>query len=150
MKNLPSEKEIRERYHITQRENFAVEQQSEIPDPTEALRQQVKMNKKGFWDGFEVWTKTTILGGVILAVIFVGGFINGLEMIYKYGNIIYSNKDQIVSYTAHFASYTKDRAIGFLVDTNSPPTEEDKKYQEWAIFPTGSSLIPVSGDWRPS
>ncbi|MBE0545373.1 MAG: hypothetical protein IH623_28875 [Verrucomicrobia bacterium] len=150
MENLPTKESIREKYAINEDTDFEVQQLPEIPDPQKLLQEGNKIEKKGFWGDFEVWTKTTIIGGVLMAVLFVTNVVRSVETIYKYGNIVYSNTERIKDYAQHFADYTKDKAIGFLVHTDKPPTEEDKKYQQWAIFPTGSLVYPISGSWKPS
>jgi ribosomal protein S15P/S13E len=148
--SLPNKEEIRKKYEIKEKD-FDVQELAEIPDPKKLLQEGAKIEKRGFWGDFEVWTKTTIIGGVLMAVLFIAGVvIPGVETIYKYGNIIYTNHNQIVDYADHFAQYAKDQAKGFLVHTPKPPTEEDKQHQDMAIFPTGSLVYPVSGDWRPS
>lgn len=147
---LPDKEEIRKMYEIKERD-FDVQELPEIPDPKKLLLEGAKIKKMGFWGKFEVWTKTTIVGGALMAVLFVTGVvIPGVETICKYGNIIYTNHDQIVYYADHFAQYAKDQAKGFLVHTPKPPTQEDRQHQDMAIFPTGSSVYPISGDWRPS
>jgi hypothetical protein len=147
---LPSENDIRTKYNITQPNSFTVEQRNSIPLPTEAMLDCSRLDKQGFWNGFEVWLKTTILGSVVLSVIFVGEISDGIQAIQNIGNLIYTNKATISYYADHFADYAKDKAIGFLAHTDNPPTEEDKQFQQWAIFPTGVSLYPASGEWRPS
>ena len=147
---LPSENDIRTKYNITQPNSFTVEQRNSIPLPTEAMLDGSRLDKQGFWNGLEVWLKTTILGSVVLSVIFVGEISDGIQAIQNIGNLIYTNKATISYYADHFADYAKDKAIGFLAHTDNPPTEEDKQFQQWAIFPTGVSLYPASGEWRPS
>ncbi len=147
---LPSEEEVRQKFDIQQKEHFDVLESKESPSPTDNLKEGTKLEKKGYWNGVEVWLRTTIIGGIVLAVILFGDFINGCELIYKYGNLIYTNHDAITEYVSNFAHYAKDKTIGFLVDTTPKPTEEDKKYLQWGSFPTGSALYPASTDWRPS
>ncbi len=147
---LPSEAEIRKQFGIAQKESFKVIQLAELPSPNEELKEGSKLEKRGYWNNFEVWLRTTIIGGIVLAVILIGDFINGVEKLYEVGYLIYTKHEVIADYTTNFAKYTKDKAIGFLVDRNKQPTEEDKKYPQYAMLTSGTSLYPVSGDWRPS
>ena len=146
---MPTKDEIRSRYGISE-DDFHILTQKELPSSELLLKNEAFIEKKGFWDGFEVWLKKTIVGGIILAVIFIGELSDGIQAIQKIGYVIYSSRENVANYASHFAQYAKDSAKGFLVHTETPPTEEDKKHQEWTIFPTGSQVYPVTGSWTPS
>jgi hypothetical protein len=85
-----------------------------------------------------------------MAVIFIGAVATGIETLGKYGTIIYTNREQIVEYVENFGQYAKDKGKGFLVHTELPPSEDDKKHQDWVIFSTGSNAYPLSGSWHPA
>ena len=144
---MPTKEELRKKYKIT--ENDFMVLQSEEPPDSETLRKDgAFMQKVGYFERFEVWLKKTIVGQLVLAVIFVGGFAAGVETVAKYGSIIYTSRPQIEHYIAHLADYTKDQAKGLLAHTDRPPTREDIERKEWVIFPTGTNVYPVSGSWQ--
>ena len=95
MNSIPSKDELRKKYGITEGD-FQVLTQAELPAPDALLKEGAYIQKVGFWDRFEVWLKKTVVGQVLIAVIFIGGVISGLEAINKYGTIIYTNREQIV------------------------------------------------------
>jgi hypothetical protein len=145
----PSKEEIKKKYGITE-DDFAVLEQSSLPTSQELMRDAAALKKKGFWGKFEVWLKTTICGGVLLAVIFIGEVKEGIDAIRDFGTLVYSNRETIELYIDHFSDYATEQAKGLLVHTENQPTEEDKLHQEWAIFPTGSYVAPLSSGWNPS
>jgi hypothetical protein len=124
--------------------------EKEIPTPDSLFKDEAYIEKQGFWDGFEVWLKRKIVGQVVLAVVFVGSVTAGLEAINKYGTIIYTNKEHIIQYVNNFGHYAADQARGFLVHSEKPPTDEDKKHQDQVFFSTGSLVYPVTGKWSPT
>jgi hypothetical protein len=146
---LPSKDEIRIKYNISE-EDFEILEQKSLPTSQELMQESAVLRKKGFWDKFEVWLKTSITGGALLAVIFIGEVKDGIDAIHDIGTIVFSNRETIELYIEHFSDYTKENPKGLLVHTENPPTDEDKQRQEWAIFPTGSYVAPLSASWHPS
>lgn len=137
----PSIEEIKKKYGISE-EDFEILELSSIPSPQELMRDAATLEKKGFWGKFEVWIKTSICGSIIFAVIFIGEVKDGIDAIRDFGTLVYSNRETIASYIEHFSDYASQQAKGLLVHTENPPTEEDRRHQEWAIFPTGSYVAP--------
>ena len=145
----PTKKEIREKYGIAE-EDFSILEEVSLPSPQQLLDDKASITKLGFWNKFEVWKKTSIIGGILIAIIFIGEIKDGLDAIKDIGLFVYANTDEIAYYTSHFADYSKELAKGLLAHTDSPPTEEDKERAGWAILPTGVQLFPVLGSWKPS
>lgn len=143
----PSKDEIRKKYGITETDFSILTQDQPINDQT-LPESGSKYEKAGFWDGFEVWMKRSIFGNILLAVIFVGSLIAGIEAINKYGTIVWANQDQIISYVSTFADYATQQTKGVLAYVNSLPSAEDLQHQTWPIFPTGTQLFPISGSWH--
>ncbi len=143
----PSKDEIREKYKITETDFAVLIQDKPINDET-LTNKGSKYEKVGFWDGFEVWMKRSIIGDILLAVIFIGGLVAGFEAIHKYGTIVWANQEQIINYASAFADYATQQTKGVLAYINTPPTSEDMQHQQWPIFPTGTQLFPISGNWR--
>jgi hypothetical protein len=145
--NHPSKDKIREKYGITETDFLVLTQDKPINDQTISACGS-KYEKAGVWDGFEVWMKRSILGNILLAVIFIGSLVSGIEAISKYGTIVWANHEQIVSYVSTFANYATEQTKGVLAYINTMPTAEDMQYQQWPIFPTGTQLYPISGSWH--
>ena len=148
MKPLPSVEGIRKKFQIKET-TFPIRHLDEFPDPKKLLKEGTRLQKKGFFGGLEVWTKRTIGGNVLLEVTLVSALIREMLDVDKYGYFIYAGQDQIATYIKQFASLATGKAIGFLVQAGGPPTEEDKQAQAWVMFPTGTSVYPVSESWTP-
>jgi len=144
---LPSKKEICKKCGIS-REDFEVLTFSELPSGDQMQREGVSMRKLGWWENAEVWLKTTIIGGAILAVCFIGSFTTGIEAISKYGPIVLVDGTYVADYVSHYTQFATVPAKGFLVYTPHPPTVEDKLHADMVIFSTGSHLLPLSGSWH--
>ena len=110
------------------------------------------IEKAGWFGKFEVWLKRSFIGGLVLAIILVGGFIGGVEKISEYGYAIHSNREVISEYIDIFSDYAKDEAHTFLVSTSPNPTEEDKQHMQelnqWGIMPTGTYVAPLSSSYK--
>ena len=145
----PSKEEIRLKYGIST-DDFQILESDSLPSPLELMHDASTIKKLGFWDRMEVWLKTTVCGGIVLAVIFIGELKDGACAIYDFGNLVYTNRDKIEYYALHFVDYAKTQAIGLLIHTENPPTEEDKQYPQLAIFSTGSLIYPLSSGWQQS
>lgn len=147
MSQLPSKDEIRQKYGITEKD-FEILTISELPLSPQMQQEGVSMKKLGWWGHLEVWAKTTILGGVVLAICFIGSFRDGVETIAKYGPIVWVDGTYIASYVNHYAEHATEQAKGFLAHTSIPPTPEDKLHADMVIFSTGSQIFPLSGSWH--
>src|ERR1017187_2137699 len=95
---MHSKDQIKHKYGINEND-FQILTQNEKPSPDALLKEGAFIEKKGFWDGFEVWLKRTIVGNLLLAVIFIGGVLTGLDEINKYANIVYTKREQIINYS---------------------------------------------------
>lgn len=148
MNNLLTKEQIKAKYNITE-DDFDILVKDKEPSPEELKTEEVFLVKLGWYDKFEVWAKKSIVGGVIMAIIFIGGFINGIEKITEYGNIIYTNRDKLTTYIDHFPDYVKNSPLSFLIVPPTQQTEEDRQKQEEYevrdIFATNTEIYPISG-----
>lgn len=149
--NQPSKEELKLKYGISN-DDFVILQESYPPKPETLMKDGAYMEKAGWFGKFEVWLKRSLIGGLVLAVILIGGFISGLEKMTEYGYAIYSNREVISEYIEVFSDYAQDEAHTFLVSTSPSPTEEDKEQMkqldQWGIMPTGSYFAPLSSSYK--
>jgi hypothetical protein len=138
----PSKDEIRKKYKISQ-EEFEI--LTTMPTPTEMMVQGVKVEKLGFWGKFEVWKKSTILGGIVAAVCFIGDAGAGVDILSRTGEMIYGNSPQIAAYAHNFAHYAGTSATGFFIQHGGPP---ENLNSDMAEFATGTVIYPASRSYR--
>ena len=146
MEKLPSKEDLRKKYNITE-EDFQAMVQPSLPTPESLQAEQAYIQKLGYWDRFEVWCKKTILGNLVLAVILIGGILQGFEYINKYSKIIYADGQQLIAYVDDYAQHAKEKPFGYVVQKDTPPSEEDKHQPDPIYFTTGSAVYPASGNW---
>ena len=146
MSALPSKEEIRKKYGISE-PDFAI--LTELPSDEVLLKEGASLKKLGLWNGLEVWAKRTIIGGVLLAFLFIADLQNAIETYYKDGQIIYASLPTIQHYASHFSELAKDQAKGFLVYRGTPGSAEHKSWPVADLYATGTMVYPNSGQWQP-
>lgn len=136
---LPTKEEIRRKYNIAE-SDFAVLTTSKLPSP-ESLRQEgAQIGKLGVWDRFEVWLKRSFWGGAILAIIFFGEIVDGVEAIGKYGPRIYGSGQQIVSYLSRFSRHTIIVSTDPATSTSPMSSPENDRHEKRVALSTTAGI----------
>jgi hypothetical protein len=171
MSSLPSRNEILEKYRaVIDREDFEILTQDHLPRPEE-LQQGDVLQYLGTLKGAAVWAKRN-LGHVILVFVIavqgVGGFIQGLESIAKYGQIAWEQVPPIMQFHQQHPDIpaTEYKIVERQHDWPLPPeqpfwinnsgttttTSTTTSSPEYPSpidsMPSGSGLVPYSDRWQ--
>lgn len=148
----PTKQEIREKYGISE-EDFEVLVTDKMPTPDSLVREQVFLQKVGWYENFEVILKRSKLGGVVLMVAFIGSVGGGVQIIYNTSVKVVECSVNITSYSKGLFDSAPDQAKGLLVYTPPQPTPEDKEklpihLHQSNHVATGGVIVPMSGDYK--
>lgn len=135
---LPTKEEIRRKYNIRE-SDFAVLAASHLPSQESLNNEGARIERLGYWDRFEVWLKRSFWGGVILAVIFFGEIVDGVEAIGKYGPRLYGSGQQIVSYIGRFSRHTIVVSTDPATSTSPMPLQEDGPHERRVALATAGT-----------